>query len=213
MPGGDLLTRIKEGLVTEPEEINCYFKQLMNGVHYLHTMGVAHRDLKPENLLLDAKARILKITDFGTSEVFRTVWEKQPRKIKGLAGSEPYIPPEEWIENHEYEAVKVDIWACGVVYYCMSFRTLPWQNTKKSCPHYQYYLKTRKTPNFPLDRLPHAVRSLVYRMLDPDPDQRVTSEDVLQDTWFKSIESCREGESEDEIQHHNHHHSLPNKQK
>jgi protein-serine/threonine kinase len=27
---------------------NCFFAQLMNGVSYIHSLGVAHRDLKPE---------------------------------------------------------------------------------------------------------------------------------------------------------------------
>jgi serine/threonine protein kinase len=67
-------------------EINCCFKQLINGIHYLHSMGVAHRDLKPENLLIDRHGH-LKITDFGVSDVFRTCWEREPHKSKGLCGS------------------------------------------------------------------------------------------------------------------------------
>jgi protein-serine/threonine kinase len=42
MPGGDLYGRIQVGL-TDLAEINCYFKQLLNGVAYIHSMGVAHR--------------------------------------------------------------------------------------------------------------------------------------------------------------------------
>ena len=48
--GGDLFSRITSGLVNNPLEINCYFKQLATGVQYLHSMGVSHRDLKPGNL-------------------------------------------------------------------------------------------------------------------------------------------------------------------
>ncbi|KAG0221800.1 serine/threonine-protein kinase HAL4/sat4, partial [Actinomortierella wolfii] len=74
--GGDLYNIIKAGHMTRVE-IDCCFKQMINGVAYLHSMGVAHRDIKPENLLMDGNGR-LKITDFGVSDVFRMCWENKP---------------------------------------------------------------------------------------------------------------------------------------
>lgn len=53
------------------EALACrYWRQLLEGVRYLHGRGVAHRDLKPENLLLDANDNI-KISDFGMATLFR----------------------------------------------------------------------------------------------------------------------------------------------
>lgn len=43
MAGGDLYNRISKGTLSNIEEISCYFKQLVNGVAYMHSMGVAHR--------------------------------------------------------------------------------------------------------------------------------------------------------------------------
>jgi serine/threonine protein kinase len=39
--------------------------------------------------------------------------EKDARKIKGVAGSDPYISPEQWSEE-EYDAFKADVWSCGM---------------------------------------------------------------------------------------------------
>jgi len=92
--GGDLYGAIKKGGMTETQ-IRSYFYQMIAGVAYLHSMGVAHRDIKPENLLLDVD-NVLKITDFGVSDVFRMCWEKTTHLSKGLCGSEPYIAPEQF---------------------------------------------------------------------------------------------------------------------
>lgn len=52
------------------DDAKRFFNQLMDGVNYLHSRGVAHRDLKPENLLLDEHDN-LKISDFGMATMFR----------------------------------------------------------------------------------------------------------------------------------------------
>jgi serine/threonine protein kinase len=41
-----------------PSEVECCFKQILNGVQYLHSQGVAHRDIKPENLFFDTKGAL-----------------------------------------------------------------------------------------------------------------------------------------------------------
>ena len=50
-PGGTLLEILKE-YALPLSETNCCFKQLLTGVHYLHSVGVAHRDLKPGIIIL-----------------------------------------------------------------------------------------------------------------------------------------------------------------
>ena len=89
--GGDLFSIIKLGHMT-PLEQNCCFKQLVRGVAYMHSMGIAHRDIKPENLLLNEEGQ-LKITDFGVSESI--IKENGGlKKCHGMCGSEPYMAPE-----------------------------------------------------------------------------------------------------------------------
>lgn len=62
--GGDLFDIVfNTGAFSEPI-CRFYFKQLMNGLFYLHRNKVAHRDIKPENILLDSNFN-LKIADFG----------------------------------------------------------------------------------------------------------------------------------------------------
>lgn len=43
--GGDMYTRLHAGTLTDSGEGLCYWKQMVHGVAYLHSMGVAHRYL------------------------------------------------------------------------------------------------------------------------------------------------------------------------
>ncbi|ADV22924.1 HAL protein kinase [Cryptococcus gattii E566] len=204
-PGGDLYAAIKKGGMSS-QEVECSFKQIMEGISYLHSMGVAHRDIKPENLLLDGRGHV-KITDFGVSDVFRMCWEKKTHMSKGLCGSEPYIAPE-LFEQKEYDARLVDVWAAAIVFYCMQFQELPWRVAKPSDPTFAAYMQQYKPQHFvdasggahhptppPLNNLiPRECRSVIKHMLDPDPKTRWSVEEALKDKWLRSVEVCQEGQ-------------------
>jgi hypothetical protein len=187
--GGDLYSIIRGGQMTKVE-IDCCFKQLIQGVYYLHSVGVAHRDLKPENLLIDKSGR-LKITDFGVSDVFRVCWEKKPHLSKGVCGSTPYIAPEEFIEG-EYDARQVDVWACGIIYYALVFRGIPWQVATTKDANYSYFLEHRGVEYEPLCRLQPGVKELMFKILEPDPKKRITVQEIMDDGWFKKVETCHD---------------------
>lgn len=196
-PGGDLYAAIKRGGMSQAE-VECSFKQILNGIAYLHSMGVAHRDIKPENLLLDGHGHI-KITDFGVSDVFRMCWEKSTHYSKGLCGSEPYIAPEQF-EKKEYDARLVDVWAAAVVFYCMQFQELPWRVAKMSDPTFKEYVQSYTTSPAPspLSNLsPRECRPLLKKMLCPDPKGRWTMDEVLKDPWLVSVPICEEGRQND----------------
>ncbi|KAF9945921.1 serine/threonine-protein kinase HAL4/sat4 [Mortierella alpina] len=86
--GGDLFNLLtKSHPPISLHEKHCLWRQLVNGVQYMHSMGVAHRYLKPENILIDGSGRILKLTDFGIANVFKSVGDPSPLPCKGIIGS------------------------------------------------------------------------------------------------------------------------------
>lgn len=156
--GGDLYTLVLAAGKLEAMEADCYFKQMMRGVEYMHEMGVAHRDLKPENLLLTTHGS-LKITDFGNGECFRMAWESDAHMVTGLCGSAPYIAPEEYIDK-EFDARAVDVWATGVIYMAMRTGRHLWRVAKKDDDEfYERYLEGRRDEEgyAPIESL-HRVR-------------------------------------------------------
>ena len=128
---GDLFSLVsKKYLKTEDREKDrhCLFKQLVQGIAYLHKNGIAHRDIKLENLLVTSDSK-LKITDFGVSEVFCGIhpglreaggqcgknMEEMRRCSPGICGSEPYIAPEVIEKSGDYDPRALDVWSAAIV--------------------------------------------------------------------------------------------------
>ncbi|KAI1484900.1 serine/threonine-protein kinase hal4 [Biscogniauxia mediterranea] len=194
--GGDLYTLVLAAGKLEVIEADCYFKQMMRGVEYMHEMGVAHRDLKPENLLLTSHGA-LKITDFGNGECFRMAWENDAHMVSGLCGSAPYIAPEEYVDK-EFDARAVDVWACGVIYMAMRTGRHLWRVAKKDEDEfYERYLEGRRDEEGygPIESLHRArCRNVIYSILDPNPSRRITASQVLKSEWGREIKLCKAGE-------------------
>ncbi|PCD37844.1 hypothetical protein AU210_006339 [Fusarium oxysporum f. sp. radicis-cucumerinum] len=194
--GGDLYTLVLSSGKLEVQEADCFFKQMMRGVEYLHEMGVAHRDLKPENLLLTTRGA-LKITDFGNGECFRMAWETDAHMVSGLCGSAPYIAPEEYTDK-EFDARAVDVWACGVIFMAMRTGRHLWRLAKKDDDEfYARYLEGRRDEEGygPIESLHRArCRNVIYSVLDPHPTRRLTAAQVLKSEWVREIKLCKAGE-------------------
>lgn len=179
---------IKNGHM-EKSEINCCFRQLLQGVDYLHSLGVAHRDLKPENLLLTTSGR-LRITDFGVSDVFQVCWERDMHASRGRCGSEPYMAPE-LFEKQDYDARLVDLWSCGVVYYAMAFKGVMFHRARKDDPYFVAYLEKRNLGTYePFLSLEPGCRELLEGLLEPTASLRWTMEKVMSSDWLKSVAVC-----------------------
>ncbi|KPM36582.1 Serine/threonine-protein kinase hal4 [Neonectria ditissima] len=194
--GGDLYTTIMAAGKLEVLEADCFFKQLIRGIDYLHEMGVAHRDLKPENLLLTTQGA-LKISDFGNAECFRLAWETDAHMVSGLCGSAPYISPEEYTDK-EFDARAVDVWACGIIYMAMRTGRHLWRVAKKDDDEFyaRYLLGRRDEEGYgPIESLHRArCRNVVYSLLDPNPARRLTASQTLKAEWLREISVCKAGQ-------------------
>ncbi|KAI6076464.1 Eukaryotic translation initiation factor 2-alpha kinase 1 isoform X1 [Aix galericulata] len=98
------------------------FQELLEGVCYIHSMGVMHRDIKPRNIFLHGSDRRVKIGDFGLAckdllsddvdQWFHT------ERINGLThtsgvGTCLYASPEQ-LQGSDYD-FKSDMYSLGVI--------------------------------------------------------------------------------------------------
>lgn len=65
--GGDLLNYVRKRKKLDENVAKVLFKQVIEGLGYIHSKGILHRDIKLDNILLDAKGKV-KIADFGVSK-------------------------------------------------------------------------------------------------------------------------------------------------
>lgn len=166
-------------------QIERYFKQLMTGLSYIHSKGIAHKDIKLENLLIDEEDN-LKISDFGVSELFKMELALEKSLCSGFQGSPPYLAPEIYSKN-PYDGEKADIWSCGIVLYIFLFNHMPFLKASTSCYAYKYFLMNRFNDNSMIARLPLNIKNLALGMLDPDPKTRYSLQDIYDNIWFISI--------------------------
>ncbi len=120
----DLFSIVMSGRMSRPE-IYCVFKQIVAGVDYLHSMGLAHRDLKLDNCVMMGDNTI-KIIDFGTAVVFKYPAQRENVKASGIVGSDPYLAPEV-IAKKEYDPRLTDVWSVAMIFLCMILRRFPWK--------------------------------------------------------------------------------------
>ncbi|XP_065207746.1 serine/threonine-protein kinase grp-like isoform X1 [Planococcus citri] len=179
--GGELFDRIEPDVGMLPGEAQKFFQQLLSGVEYLHSRGIAHRDLKPENLLLDDSGN-LKISDFGMATYFRL--DGRERLLENRCGTLPYAAPEVLLNCYAYAAEPVDIWSCGIILVALLAGELPWDQPSNDCEEYKNWKSDKYMQVTPWSKLDTIALSLVRKILVPSPKDRYTIAKIRDHRWY-----------------------------
>jgi len=179
--GGELFEFLQHTGSFEEAVARTYFHQLISGVSFCHSQGVAHRDLKPENLLMD-ESFVLKLADFGFAKVMEA-----SKTMYTQCGTPGYMAPE-MFEHHGYDAMKADVWACGVILFIMFAGFPPFQAPKvsdwwfhklKNNRHDLFWRAHSRTVYFS-----EPFKDLITKILCTDPNQRISLADITKHDWF-----------------------------
>lgn len=188
--GGDLFDKIESDVGVHEDIAQLYFVQLIGGVSFMHSKGVAHRDLKPENILLSSEGN-LKLADFGMATMFE--YKGQRKTSATLCGSPPYIAPEiltcgrsdKNSTGGKYSSDLVDIWSCGVILFVLLVGNTPWDEPSGNSWEFNEYVKTSGQSSDALwRRIPSESLSLLRGMMRIDPQKRFTFRQIRQHPWY-----------------------------
>jgi protein-serine/threonine kinase len=128
------------------QEADCFFKQIIKGIGWLHSQDMAHCNLAPGNILLTSSGCV-KITALETLIPCFTLRQqtgdlKFPQ-VQPFNIPRTYLPPEHF-SSTRYDLRPGDAWAAGLIYLLMRTGRLYWTAAnEKEDPRYGDY-RTRR---------------------------------------------------------------------
>ncbi|KAF4081344.1 hypothetical protein AMELA_G00160230 [Ameiurus melas] len=183
--GGELFDFLAQKESLSEEEATEFLKQILDGVHYLHSKKIAHFDLKPENImLLDKNVPLprIKIIDFGLAHKIEDGVE-----FKNIFGTPEFVAPE--IVNYEPLGLPADMWSIGVITYILLSGASPFLGESK-----QETMANISAVSYEFDEeffssTSELAKSFIRQLLTKDTRKRLTIESALNHPWIKPKDS------------------------
>lgn len=120
----------------------------------------------------------MKVSEVDLSALAES--KRQDGLLHTTCGTPAYVAPEV-IKRKGYDDSKADIWYCGVVLFVLLAGYVPF-NDSNLMEMYRKVIKAEfKCPIW----FPKEVKRLVLKMLDPNPDIRISIDKIKQGSWFK----------------------------
>ncbi|KAI5953226.1 RAD53 [Candida jiufengensis] len=194
VPGGDLMDFVAANGAIGEDATQVITKQILEGISYVHKLGISHRDLKPDNILIMQDDPIfVKITDFGLAK-----FSDNSSLMKTFCGTLAYVAPEvitgkygsSQILNDSFKnnySSLVDIWSLGCLIYVLLTSHLPF-NGKTQQQMFQK-IKQGEFHESPLNsyEISDEGRDFLRCCLQVDPMKRITAEEALKHQWLQDI--------------------------
>ena len=169
-PGGETLDRFLPG----PMEMTRFLRfavGIATALSALHEKGLIHKDVKPANVLVNPATGQARLMGFGIAS--RLPRERQaPEPPEFIAGTLPYMAPEQTGRMNRSIDSRSDLYAFGVTLYEMVTGTLPFI---ASDPMELVHAHIARQPAPPFERhksVPRAVSAIIMKLLAKTAEER-----------------------------------------
>lgn len=178
--GGSINTLLKAGTFEEKYSA-VIIREVLVALQYIHKEGIIHRDIKAANILVTKEGRV-QLCDFGVAARLTTAELRRTSMI----GTPYWMAPEVIQEGAAYNQ-KADIWSLGVTLYEMTTGFPPFseQDPKRAV----YLIPRSKPARLEGTQYSAALKEVVARCLDEQPEERATAEDLSRTRFIKNTKS------------------------
>ena len=152
------------------------FKNIGQGLLFLHSMGIVHRDVKLDNVVLTEDLTVVKLIDFGLCVDMSSSGQETTSEV---AGTLPYMAPE-MLMKKQHNPKRTDIWALGVLLYRILFDKYPFRGRTEA----DLLQKITQKRLFYTPSVPDSLRGLLGGMMRRNPEERLTMLDIIDDKWL-----------------------------
>jgi PAS domain S-box-containing protein len=169
-PGGETLDRFLPGPM-EMTQLLRFAIGIATALSGLHEKGLIHKDVKPANVLVSPTTGQARLMGFGIAS--RLPRERQaPEPPEFIAGTLPYMAPEQTGRMNRSIDSRSDLYALGVTLYEMLTGTLPFT---ASDPMELVHAHIARQPTPPCERLksvPRAISAITMKLLAKPAEER-----------------------------------------
>ena len=177
LEGPTLRRLVKRGGPLPPEQLLPLIVHVAAALHYMAEEQMVHLDVKPANVIMGVPPRLI---DLSVARSF-----ERAARMSGPIGTDPYMAPEQCDPQGDRGVVgpAADVWGIGVTAWWALLGHSPFPRERNARESGDLFVRFPQLIEQPLPlpvHLPAAVVATLERMLDPDPDQRPTARDVVE---------------------------------
>ena len=175
MPGGSIASLLQRFGAFAEKLVAVYTRQILEGLHYLHTHHIMHRDIKGANILVD-NAGCVKLADFGASRRLADLvtMESGCKSVKGT----PYWMAPEVIKQTGHGR-QADIWSVACTVIEMATAKPPWSDFTTPVSAMFHIASAKGPPPLP-GHISHEARDFLLLCFNRVPKERPNAGRLLQ---------------------------------